>query len=114
MQPPLRLLFLHDPMIDGQWSAGFDLAQAAAALDIPVEIALAGPGLSLLLAGHADPVAISARKAFASLELLGVDQVLAPAPCPTALDSGSATLKVRWLDASNWQHWLRQAAVQVW
>ena len=44
---PLRILFAHGPDDEAIWRAGFDLVQAAAALDLPLELGFAGDGLRL-------------------------------------------------------------------
>lgn len=113
MNGPLRLLFARGPAA-APWRAGFDLAQAAAALDLPIEIAFAGAGLALIMPTTGEVAAAPVRGAWASLELLGVEQVLAPAPCAAEFDASRAVLPVRWLDAGQWRDWLRQAPLQVW
>jgi len=100
----LRLLFVHGPSED-LWRAGFELAQAAAALDVPLELAFAGPGLDLIAANS------DCGRRFASLELLGVDQVRVPSE---RVPNDSSTLPVQELSKAQWHHWLRAAALQVW
>lgn len=110
MSLPLRLLFLHGAGDTAAWRAGFDLAQAAAALDVPLEIGFAGAGLDLIRTGTAAAHG-PAGGAFASLALLGIDQALAPA-AERVVDG--AALPLLWLDAAAWQSWLRRAPLQVW
>jgi len=101
----LRLLFVHGPE-DAVWRAGFELAQAAAALDVPLELAFAGPGLELITTQR------DCARNFASLELLGVDQVrIETAPQGAA---SKLALPVQQLSALQWQAWLRAAPLQVW
>ena len=112
MTPPLRLLFVHGPGA-ACWRAGFDLAQAAAALDVPLELAFAADGLRLILADPQDPSGKLARGAYASLELLGIEAVHAQARAAISQDAASA-LPIHWLQPAAWQAWLRRAPLQVW
>lgn len=112
MRPALRLLFVHGPGV-ACWRAGFDLVQAAAALDLPVELAFAADGLDLILATGSEPEARAARGAYASLELLGIDMVRAQAIARGDRAPTSA-LPVQWLQPSAWRDWLRCAPLQVW
>lgn len=114
MSRPLRLLFVHGPADGALWRAGFDLAQAAAALDMPVEIAFAGAGLSLVYSDREGATG-PATGAFASLELLGVDSARAPIVERESQHSARRTaLPLTWLCADDWQRWLRCAPLQVW
>lgn len=101
----LRLLFT-DAV---HWRAGFDLAQAAAALDQPLELGFAGAGLELILEapGGARPPSFGA---FASLELLGVEAVRVPLAVPAR----PSALPLRALAAGEWRTWLRAQALQAW
>lgn len=108
----LRLLFVHGPEA-ACWRAGFDLAQAAAALDVPVELAFSADGLRLLLADVDDAPGRAARGAYASLELLGIEAVYAPVRAD-AIVAAPSVLPIRWLESAAWQSWLRRASVQVW
>lgn len=110
MNRPLRLLFVHGPADDAIWRAGFDLAQAAAALDMPVEIGFAGAGLALVGVDQVGPPS-PAGGAFASLELLGVDCAWAPA---VERKTQRTALPLNWLSAEDWRVWLRRAPLQVW
>ena len=113
MPGPLRLLFVHGPEA-ACWRVGFDLAQAAAALDVPVELAFSADGLRLLLADVVDEApARAARGAYASLELLGIEAVYAPVR-PDVVVAAPSALPIRWLAPAAWQSWLRRASVQVW
>ena len=109
MTMPLRLLFLHGPET-ALWRCGFDLAQAAAALDIALELGFAGDGLGLIVAAAADTKSLSHRS-FASLEMLGIDQVFAPMTANARLQSA---LPLRRLDAHAWHAWMRRAPLQAW
>ena len=112
MSAPLRLLFVHGPA-SAFWRAGFDVAQAAAALDVPVELGFAGDGLGLIRAGLDDAHGKRACGAYASLELLGIEVVYAPAAGP--VDTAAApVLPVSWLQPADWHAWLRRAPLQVW
>ena len=112
MNPPLRLLFVRGPGA-ACWRAGFDVAQAAAALDVPVELAFAADGLRLIRADADDTPGKAARGAYASLELLGIESVYAPAR-PELSAAAVTALPIRWLQPAAWQSWLRRAPVQVW
>ncbi|GMU44390.1 MAG: hypothetical protein IT479_08375 [Xanthomonadales bacterium] len=101
----LRLLFTSS----GGWRAGFDLVQAAAALDLPLEIGFAGDGLRLILVADGGQCPASFG-AFASLELLGVDRARVPAPAPAQ----SAALPLQALAPAEWRDWLRSRALQTW
>ncbi len=105
---PLRILFAHGPDDEAIWRAGFDLVQAAAALDLPLELGFAGDGLRLVTLG-ADGSRPPSHARFASLELLGV----APARVPRA-DGGPSALRLEPLDGPEWREWLRRAPLQVW
>ena len=113
MNAPLRLLFArgHHP---ATWRAGFDLAQAAAALDVPVELGFAGAGVQLIVPSVADAEIVAGSGIWASLALLGVERAYAPASCRDGLDPDRAALPVRWLDARDWRAWLRCAPLQAW
>lgn len=112
MSAPLRLLFVHGPA-SACWRAGFDVAQAAAALDVAVELGFAGDGLGLIRAGLDGAHGGRARSAYASLELLGIELVYAPVG--GALDTtAAAVLPLCWLQPADWQAWLRRAPLQVW
>lgn len=112
MDRTLRLLFVHGPAT-ACWRAGFDLVQAAAALDVPVELAFAADGLDLILPGSPAPAARAARGAYASLELLGIEWVSAQAIADAVRPSTTA-LPVHWLQPPAWRAWLRRAPLQVW
>lgn len=112
MSSVLRLLFVHGPKA-ACWRAGFDLVQAAAALDVPVEIAFAGAALDLILPGSGDPAGKAARGAYASLELLGIELVYAQVRADVGPALPSA-LPIRWLQPQDWNSWLRRAPLQVW
>lgn len=103
----LRLLFTRGP--EGDWRAGFDLAQAAAALDLPLQLGFAGDGLRLVLADAHDRRA-PAFGAFASLELLGVAAAHVPSPAPR----NASALPLQVLDADAWRAWLRAGSLQTW
>lgn len=105
---PLRLLFTHGPENEAIWRAGFDLAQASAALDLPLELGFAGDGLRLITlqpSGGRPP----SYARFASLGLLDV----AAARVPAAV-CGPAALPLEPLDDQAWRDWLRRAPLQVW
>lgn len=111
MSAPLRLLFVHGPARPC-WKAGFDVAQAAAALDVPVELGFAAEGLGLILM-RADSLRGFTPGAYASLELLGIDRVYAPAPTDVSAALPSM-LPIHWMPPTAWKSWLRRAPVQVW
>jgi hypothetical protein len=113
MNAPLRLLFTRAPAAT-TWRAGFDLAQAAAALDVPLELGFAGDALELIMPLAADTGVVAGTGVWASLALLGVDQINAPATCRNRFDSERAALAVCWLSADQWQAWLRRAPLQGW
>lgn len=112
MSAPLRLLFVHGPA-SACWRAGFDVAQAAAALDVPVELGFAGEGLGLIRFVLDDAHGKRARGAYASLELLGIEVVNAPA-AESGDTQAASVLPVSWLQPADWQAWLRRAPLQVW
>ncbi len=112
MAPPLRLLFVRGARANS-WRAAFDIVQAAAALDLPVELAFAGAGLGLILPDSEGAHGQSARGAYASLELLGIETVYALANGQSVANARSV-LPVSWLQPSSWQSWLRRAPLQVW
>lgn len=103
----LRLLFTCGP--GGAWRAGFDLAQAAAALDVPLELGFAGDGLELVRVA-VDGRRASVSGAFASLEMLGVEAVRVPAPWPAQ----ASALPIQALAADAWRAWLRAGPLQTW
>lgn len=105
---PLRILFAHGPDDEAIWRAGFDLVQAAAALDLPLELGFAGDGLRLVTLG-ADGSRPPSHARFASLGLLDV----AAARVPAAV-CGPAALPLEPLDDQAWRDWLRRAPLQVW
>jgi hypothetical protein len=109
----LRILFVRGRAAS-TWRAGFDLAQAAAALDVPLELGFAGDAVELIVPAPSDTAAIAGSGVWASLALLGVEHVHAPAACRDGLDLGRAALPVRWLDPGDWRAWLRRAPMQVW
>lgn len=113
MTAPLRLLFTRAPMA-ANWRAGFDLAQAAAALDVPLELGFAGAGLELIVPRVLDTGTMAGTGAWASLALLGIEQVRAAAADSAGFDRGRSALPVLWLDAGDWREWLRHAPVQGW
>ncbi len=113
MNAPLRLLFARGQH-PATWRAGFDLAQAAAALDVPLELGFAGAGVKLIVPSAAVAEAVAGAGVWASLTLLGVECVYAPVSCRDGLDPDRAALPVRWLDASDWRAWLRCAPLQAW
>lgn len=114
MMAPLRVLLLHEPGDDASWRVAFDLIQAAAALDMPLQLALAGRGLEWLGPPQAGNAPCAASRALSSLQLIGIEQVLAPGPIPESLALLDSALQVSWLDAISWRTWLRQAPLQVW
>lgn len=112
MNAPMRLLFTRGAA--APWRVGFDLAQASAALDVPMELAFAGAGLELIMPRDGDAGPSAVHGSWASLELLGVERVFSPAPCPPGFDFARTVLPVCWLDADPWRDWLRQAPLQGW
>lgn len=112
MAAALRLLFVHGPGASC-WRAGFDLVQAAAALDVPVELGFAADGLGLILPGADAAAGRAARGAYASLALLGIEEVYAATP-GEAGPHCAPVLPVRWLASAAWRAWLRRAPLQVW
>ncbi len=105
---PLRILFTHGPENELIWRAGFDLVQASAALDLPLELGFAGDGLllvTLLPDGNRPP----SYARFASLGLLDV----AAARVPAAI-GGPAALPLEPLGELAWRDWLRRAPLQAW
>lgn len=105
---PLRLLFAHGPGNEALWRAGFDLAQAAAALDSPLELGFAGDGLRLITL-NPDGSRPASYARFASLSLLDV-----AAACVPAALAGPAALPLEPLGDQAWRDWLRRAPLQVW
>ena len=112
MTAPLRILLLGSDQPDGNWRSSFDLLQAAAALEVSVEIGIAGPALRWLLPDPAESSDIA--RAFSSLALLDLAPIIARGPCPYALAGRQPVLPLRWIDPPAWRQWLRQAALQVW
>lgn len=105
---PLRLLFAHGPEHPAIWRAGFDLAQAGAALDLPLELGFAGDGLRLITRmpdGSRPP----SYARFASLGLLDVAAARVPVSVPLP-----AALPLAPLGEQGWRDWLRRAPLQVW
>ncbi len=113
MNAPLRMLFTRAPAA-ATWREGFELAQAAAALDVPLELGFAGDGLELIMPLAVDAEVPAGTRVWASLALLGVDSISAPEDCRRRFDSERAALVVRWLDADEWRTWLRRAPLQGW
>lgn len=113
MITPLRLLFMRAPG-DSAWRAGFDVAQAAAALDVPLELGFAGPGLQLIVPPAADTSVARGTGVWASLALLGVESVYAANAGSAGLDRQRSALPVVWLDPVDWRRWLCRASVQGW
>jgi hypothetical protein len=113
MSTALRLLFVRGRQL-ATWRAGFDLAQAAAALDVPLELGFVGAGVKLIVPSAADAEVVAGSGVWASLTLLGVERAYAPASCRDGLDPDRAALPVHWLDASDWRAWLRRAPLQAW
>ncbi len=105
---PLRILFAHGPEDEVIWRAGFDLAQAGAALDLPLELGFAGDGLRLITL-QSDGSRPPSYARFASLGLLDVAAVRVPAAA-----SGPAALALELLGEQAWRDWLRRAPLQVW
>lgn len=105
---PLRILFTHGPGDETRWRAGFDLAQAAAALDSPLELGFAGDGLQLITL-EADGTRPASYARFASLALLDIAAVRVPGPV-----GRPAALALEPLGDQAWRAWLRRAALQVW
>ena len=114
MTRSLRLLLLRMPGDDDSWRGAFDVLQGAAALDMPVEFAVAGDALAWILPRSSVAGQDAARRALSSLALLGIEQVLAPGPCPYDLATRTPALPVRWMGSRSWHDWLRQASLQVW
>ncbi|MGE4071527.1 MAG: hypothetical protein AB7E72_10165 [Lysobacterales bacterium] len=112
MSGPLRILLLGSDQADADWRSSFDLLQAAAALDVPVEIGVSGPALRWLLPEPA--VSCDIARAFSSLALLDLAPIRARRPCPDALAGRQPILPLDWMDAPAWRIWLRHAALQVW
>lgn len=112
MERPVRILYAAAPGSAGDWRAAFDLAQAAAAFDVPIEIACCGDGLAWLRPSH--PEHALAAAAFASLGVLGVTDIRVPAEAVVTMDAVHGTLAVLRLDVDQWQAWLRQGPLQVW
>lgn len=113
MTAPLRLLFTRAPAA-GSWRAGFDLAQAAAALDVPLELGFAGAGLELIVPRALDTGTLAGSGVWASLALLGVERVHAASAGCEGFDRSRGALPVLWLGADDWRGWLRRAPVQGW
>ncbi len=112
MSGPLRILLLGSDQPGANWRSSFDLLQAAAALEVPVEIGAAGPALQWLLPDPAAPSDVS--RAFSSLALLDLAPIIARGPCPDALAGRQPALPLHWIDPPAWRTWLRHAALQVW
>ena len=108
----MRILLLGSDRSDPDWRSSFDLLQAAAALDVPMEIGVAGAALDWLLPDPAVSCVIA--RAFSSLALLDLAPILARGPCPDALCTRQPVLPLRWIDPPVWRAWLRQADLQVW
>jgi hypothetical protein len=113
MSAALRLLFTRGQHL-ATWRAGFDLAQAAAALDVPLELGFASAGVKLIVPSATETEVVAGSGIWASLTLLGVEYAYAPASCCIGLAPDRAALPVRWLDASDWRAWLRRAPLQAW
>lgn len=111
MSAPLRLLLTHGGDPAGRWRVVFDLVQAAAALDVALELGFAGAGLELIELGGDGPRRPCAS-AYASLQLLGVESVRLPAGSPCM--PREPALPLRLLDDVAWRAWLRAAPLQVW
>jgi hypothetical protein len=112
MSAPLRILLLGSGREDADWRSSFDLLQAAAALDVPMEIGVAGPALDWLLSINAANSKVG--RALSSLALLEIAPILACGPCPDQLAARQPLLPLRWIDPDAWRVWLRQSALQVW
>jgi hypothetical protein len=109
----LRLMFTHAPAAD-TWRPGFELAQAAAALDMPLELGFAGAGLELIMPRAAAIRSQPGTGVWASLALLGVEGVHAPAACRDRFVGAHSALPVRWLETDAWLEWMRRAPLTGW
>lgn len=110
MFAPMPLLFVHGPARPC-WKAGFDVAQVAGGARRAG--GSASPPKASGCLTRADSVRGFTPGAYASLELLGIDRVYAPAPTDISAALPSM-LPIHWMPSAAWKSWLRRAPVQVW